>query len=454
MGDTTEEEFKPDLDKLPEGLKTYLRGRVFNYLHHFSGAEDKLGRAIEQSASLLGMVVRVESCDLKAGVDLATDTPYRAQLKKAKAGGYDGYRSGFPCSTFSRARFNPVEGAPGPLRTQDHPYGLPDLDDKGKEEVRLGTVFLARSVEMAGAVMFTENDSGITPPVSLENPPPSEVKRHLSAWELPGFAEYSLEQGRSKWAAFPTCLYQRDREAGTRNFKPQRFLGSIEGLGKLTGQCPCGRAGHRHINLGNSAAAAAYPDQLVDALAEKIVAHLFKMGHLEWLKQRQVELQTEIRDLSRTASSSKPAAQQPVKPPEADNEAVMESRVDTLLQMGAIAKERRQKLVEAAAKAKAEVKARSDHKDSGGATAQSGGSAQHPAQDTDAEQGGATATEKTGTTKAKKKVVKYPIKTKSKAAGAPPGASSAALASAAPPPTAQRQRTQGADLRWGWLRLL
>ena len=112
------------------------------------------------------------------------------------------------------------------------------------------------------------------------------------------------------------------------------------------------------------------------------------------------------------------------------------SRVDTLLQMGAIAKERRQKLVEAAAKAKAEAKARSDHKDSGSATAQSSGSAQHPAQVTDAEHvGGATATEKTGTTKAKKKVVKYPIKTKSKAAGAPPGASSAAIASAAPPPT-------------------
>ena len=161
--------------------------------------------------------------------------------------------------------------------------------------------------------MFTENDSGITPPVSLENPPPSEVKRHLSAWELPElkrFAEYSLEQVRTKWAAFPTCLYQRDREAGTRNFKPQRFLGSIEGLGKLSGQCPCGRAGHRHVNLGSSAAAAAYPDQLVDALAEKIVAHLFKMGHLEWLKQRQVKLQT---DLSRTASSSKPAAKQPAE---------------------------------------------------------------------------------------------------------------------------------------------
>ena len=87
-------------------------------------------------------------------------------------------------------------------------------------------------------------------------------------------------------------------------------------------------------------------------------------------------------------------------------------------------------------KAKAEAKARSDHKDGGGATAQSSGSAQHPAQDTNAEQvGSATATEKTGTTKAKKKVVKYPIKTKSKAAGAPPGASSAATASVAPPPT-------------------
>ena len=163
-----------------------------------------------------------------------------------------------------------MEGAPGPLRTQDHPYGLPDLDDKGKQEVRLGTVFLARSVEMAGAVMFTENDSGITPPVSLENPPPSEVKRHLSAW------------------------YQVGPRSPPASTNETEKLG--HGISNLRGSwAPSRASGSSRANalagrdLGNSAAAAAYPDQLVDALAEKIVAHLFKMGHLEWLKQRQVE---------------------------------------------------------------------------------------------------------------------------------------------------------------------
>ena len=59
VGDTTEEEFKPDLDKLPEGLKTYLRGRVFNYLHHFSGAEDMLGGQLTWHGGE-GGVVRLE----------------------------------------------------------------------------------------------------------------------------------------------------------------------------------------------------------------------------------------------------------------------------------------------------------------------------------------------------------------------------------------------------------
>ena len=136
VGDTTEEEFKPDLDKLPEGLKTYLRGRVFNYLHHFSGAEDKLGRAIEQSASLLGMVVRVESCDLKAGVDLATDTPYRAQLKKAKAGGYDGYHSGF------EGKVQPGGRRTGPAQDPGPPLRPPRPRRQGQEGSTPGHCFL------------------------------------------------------------------------------------------------------------------------------------------------------------------------------------------------------------------------------------------------------------------------------------------------------------------------
>ncbi|CAE7036982.1 unnamed protein product [Symbiodinium sp. CCMP2592] len=405
VGDTTEEEFKPELDKLPEGLKEYLRKRTFNYLHHFSGAEDKLGKAIEQKASLVGMKVKVESSDIKAGVDLAAEEPYGKQLKKAQAGGYDGYHSGFPCSTFSRARFNPVEAFPPPLRTKDHPYGLPDLGDDQKEEVKKGTIFLARSVEMAGAVLFTGNDSGIAPPVSLENPPPSEVKHHLSAWELPElkrFADYALEQGKMKWAAFPTCLYQRDRE-------------------------------HVPVTIRLSAAAAEYPEQLVDALADKIVAHLFKMGHLEWLKQRQVELQTEIRDLSRTASSS---TGRPEEPQQVSQEAVMENRVETLLQMGAVAKERRKKLVEAAVEAKKQAKEGSGKVE-------------------DATGEGGTKAATTDSNPAVK-FHKFPILTKSKAAGAPPAeatdstpastpASSATATGAGPRGSATLDQKEGAE---------
>eukprot|EP00969_Alexandrium_andersonii_P273834 12103307-Alexandrium_andersonii.AAC.1 len=42
-----------------------------------------------------------------------------------KIGYYDGMHSGTPCSSWSAARWRP--GGPPPLRSWDHPWGLPGL---------------------------------------------------------------------------------------------------------------------------------------------------------------------------------------------------------------------------------------------------------------------------------------------------------------------------------------
>ena len=95
------------------------------------------------------------------------------------------------------------------------PLRLP-LFDVLEGKVRLGTVFLARSVEMAGAVMFTENDSGI----SLAGEPTLHRRKSSDTCQL------GDSRTEAQWAAFPTCLYQRDREAGRGSWAPLRASGN------------------------------------------------------------------------------------------------------------------------------------------------------------------------------------------------------------------------------------
>eukprot|EP00974_Lingulodinium_polyedra_P073164 7082190-Lingulodinium_polyedra.AAC.1 len=58
---------------------------------------------------------------------------------------------GTPCTTFSAARTGP----PGPraLRSLEHPYGLPkaQLTEQEAEEVRLGSFFALKSLDLASA---------------------------------------------------------------------------------------------------------------------------------------------------------------------------------------------------------------------------------------------------------------------------------------------------------------
>eukprot|EP00969_Alexandrium_andersonii_P338954 14981552-Alexandrium_andersonii.AAC.1 len=56
---------------------------------------------------------------------------------------------GTPCETYSRARTGPP--GPRPLRSPEHPYGLPKgmLSFEEVEQVRLGTYFTLQSVKAA-----------------------------------------------------------------------------------------------------------------------------------------------------------------------------------------------------------------------------------------------------------------------------------------------------------------
>lgn len=78
---------------------------------------------------------------------------------------------------------------------------------------------LARSVQLAEEMAKNPVVGG---PTSMENPPPSGVEDHVSAWGM-----WEMRMAGVKIAQFNTCSYQSDRARGDRHWKPQQFAGTL-----------------------------------------------------------------------------------------------------------------------------------------------------------------------------------------------------------------------------------
>ena len=101
-----EDEEDPGLPEKPQeasSVEEYMEGRVFLFIHHFSGGErDVLTEQIQRQADIEDVKIKVVSVDREAGSgDLLRDFPYKTHLKWAQRGLVDGYHAGFPCSTFA-----------------------------------------------------------------------------------------------------------------------------------------------------------------------------------------------------------------------------------------------------------------------------------------------------------------------------------------------------------------
>ena len=110
--------------------------RQFIYVHLFAGKQDVLGEAIGRLAKLDGLNVEVRSLDRDSDdnqVDLAATS-----MDAARGGLIDGSHSGFPCGSFSRARYNPGHGPP-PVRSLEYIYGLPSNDVRQQAEADKGS---------------------------------------------------------------------------------------------------------------------------------------------------------------------------------------------------------------------------------------------------------------------------------------------------------------------------
>ena len=227
-----------------ETLEEYYTKRVFIFVHHFAGSNDPLSAAMRGEALRRGIRLKVISVEKSVGTgDLLDSEPYATHLRWAEKGHIDAYHAGFPCSTFSRLRHRQAEGLPGPVRSKEEPYGLSQNTSAQQAACDAGTIMASRSIDMATMVADSRKLSTVPAIATLENPPPSDVTGHLSAWELPEMRKFS-DKPKRLTARFNTCRFQPERAIGEKHYKPQQFCGTLLGLPALSLECNCGRATH------------------------------------------------------------------------------------------------------------------------------------------------------------------------------------------------------------------
>ena len=301
-GEVSEEAKK----KLEEKLKAYIRRRKFRFVHHFAGPRDPLGAEIHRVAKKRNLNVEVIAVEKDWGDDLCADEPYNTHLRWAREGLIDGFHSGFPCSTFSRLRFRAGPNLPEPVRTRAEPYGRSSNNEQQRRECDRGTVMMARSVQMAEEVMKSQTSLIVPKVTSLENPPPSELEEHVSAWGMAEVIGYLRLPG-IKISLFNTCAYQSDRARGDRHWKMQQFAGSLFGIESLNRECKCGNSRRRPIvGKKESQESGEYPWELCNSYAVLLMDHFEKMATAEYLEGR---LKEEEQDHDGIATSDAAATQ-------------------------------------------------------------------------------------------------------------------------------------------------
>ena len=96
---------------------------VRRFLHLYSGERDVLAEALMDECEKAGIALETTSLDISRGNNLLEPALHEETLRMAKEGYYRAAHAGFPCGTFSKLRWKPKQGMPGPVRSREHIYG-------------------------------------------------------------------------------------------------------------------------------------------------------------------------------------------------------------------------------------------------------------------------------------------------------------------------------------------
>ena len=286
--------------------------RHFKFLHLFAGPRDVLAEALRDECEKEGLKVVVESYDklIDASHDLLAERPFTDILKKAKEGDYDGGHAGFPCGSFSRARYNLEGEGPKPVRSGAEIYGLATNSRAQQQEADRGTVMAVRSAMIINEVIQSQRRRAVPSVGTLENPPGSETGEEGPAWALPELMSFERDLGTTT-ALFNTCAYQT--KLRYKWFKPGRFTGCLADLDRLSKKCTCpGWSRHQAlIGKNMTSRAAEYPEELCKAYAALVVKTFKTTIQMEWWRSVLRKKKEEVSDAQLRWLASKAKRQLP-----------------------------------------------------------------------------------------------------------------------------------------------
>eukprot|EP00435_Cladocopium_sp_Y103_P036989 s818_g9.t1 len=284
-------------------FKEFRERRVFNFVHLFAGAKDVLGEAIKRMAELQGIKVKVYSLDREQGIDLAAQQPFGDMLDLARTGEVDASHSGFPCGSFSRARYREGSGPP-PVRSSQWIYGLPTNTVGQQREADLGSLLAIRSVQLTSDVIQSQRLRKTPDCATLENPPGSEDQREEPAWMLPEVDSF-MKQFGCEAADYNTCGFQTKER--TRWWKPGRIGGKLPGMKLLARKCNCPKYLRHEALIGKekTSRAAQYPQELCLEYAKLVVKVFNTVLELEWWRHQQATKKDNLNEVKQKWADSK-----------------------------------------------------------------------------------------------------------------------------------------------------
>ena len=265
-------------------FEEFRNKRVFKFLHVYSGPKDVLATAIKAEAVKERLKCEVTSLDrqLDNRVDMSDAEQHRRLCKEVREGEYDGMHAGFPCGSFSVARWSKNPGPP-PVRSTEEIYGLSTNPAERQAGADRGTMMAARSGWLMEAQVEADQERRVPSAATLENPPGDE--KCGPAWELPEIKQ-SLEKVGACKVPFNTCAYQP--RAKVRHYKPAMWAGKLEGLPSLSRVCRC-PAWIIHeplVGKAKTERAGRYPDDLCEAVAKLVLAGWKRIIKLEFWRHQ------------------------------------------------------------------------------------------------------------------------------------------------------------------------
>ena len=171
-------------------------------------------------------VLEVDWCRNPDQDMLGPSVMYRALLRVALDGDLAILLAGPNCRTRSVLRFHPQEGAPGPTRSFDEPWGMEGISESELEKTRQDDVLLWRTLFLAEVARHGRAVHPLRSPFRflLEQPKePENVPQCVSLWRT---KEWKALKEMNHWEE--QSFNQGDFEEGAVPVKPTTIAGSLQ----------------------------------------------------------------------------------------------------------------------------------------------------------------------------------------------------------------------------------